>query len=92
MVLSYLRQSELSEWEILNLLHSRHNATPGEREFRKLVDSLTQGGYAESELVSGDRKLRLSRKGMDLQRTLAKEYKAVMARLNAFSAAEFARG
>jgi hypothetical protein len=45
-VLGLLKDAELSEWEILNLLYLRHESNPSAKEFQKLLDTL-QGRLRE---------------------------------------------
>jgi hypothetical protein len=82
MVLGLLKDSELSEWEVLEILYSRYRLTPNAKEFRKLVESLVTGGYAGFETAEGARKLRITGKGIKLLRSLEGEYRAIVSHLS----------
>lgn len=86
-VLGLLRESELSEWEILSLLHSRYASTPTAKEFRRLSQSAVNGGYASFRWVGKTRKLRISRTGTELLRRLEEEYRAIVSSINDSSSA-----
>jgi DNA-binding PadR family transcriptional regulator len=86
-VLSLLKDSELGEWELWSLLHSRYDTTPTTRDFRKTLDMLINDGYASSRWESNTRKLRLSETGLVLHRRLEAEYRAIILSIDKFSAA-----
>jgi hypothetical protein len=77
-----LKDSELSEWEVLSQLYSRYRLTPGAKEFRKVVDSLVVGGYANFEPMEGGRKLRVTKVGVKLFQRLDGEYQAIVSNIN----------
>jgi DNA-binding PadR family transcriptional regulator len=86
-VLSLLKDSELGEWEIWSLLHSRYGTTPTAGDFRRILDTLTNGGYASSRWEGSTRKLRLNETGLLLHRRLDAEYRAIISSIDEFSAA-----
>ena len=86
-VLGLLRESELGEWEILNLLHSRYASTPSAREFRRLSESMVSGGYVDLEWVGKTRKMRITNAGIELLQRLEQEYRAIVSKVNASSSA-----
>jgi hypothetical protein len=77
-VLGLLSESELNEWEILNLLYSRYGSTPSAKEFRRLVESMVNGSYAAFVAEEGTRRLRLTKTGTKLLHRLEEEYRAVV--------------
>src|ERR1700733_15068076 len=90
-VLSLLKDSELGEWEIWSLLRSRYGTTLAgttlaAREFRKIVDTLIDGGYASSRWEGTTHKLRLNETGLVLHRRLEAEYQAIISSIDEFSA------
>lgn len=84
-VLRLLREEDLSEWEILNMLHSQYGLTASHREFRRLYGLMTDGGYATVEPAGGGRRLRMTPAGANLLRRLEKEYLAIVSRLDVSS-------
>lgn len=84
-VLRLLREEDLSEWEILNLLHSQYGLTASPREFRRLCALMSNGGYATVEPVGTGRRLRMTPAGANLLRRLEKEYLAIVSGLEASS-------
>jgi hypothetical protein len=79
-VLGLLSESELSEWEILSSLFAKYESTPNDKEFRRLVESIVNGGYASFEGKVGNRKLRLNKRGITLLRRLKEEYRSVVSK------------
>jgi hypothetical protein len=86
-VLTLLKDSELGEWEIWGLLSSRYGTPPTAREFRKILDILIDGGYADSRWEGGSRRLRLNETGRVLHGRLEAEYRAIISSIDEFSAA-----
>jgi hypothetical protein len=84
-VLSMLKDCELSEWEIWRLLHSRYGTTPTAREFQKIIDIITDGAYAKCRWEGSIRKLQLSEAGLVLQRRLEEEYRAIISIIDDYS-------
>jgi DNA-binding PadR family transcriptional regulator len=91
-VLSLLKDSELGEWEIWSLLRSRYGTTLAAREFRKILDTLIDEGYASSRWEGPTRKLRLNETGLVLHRRLEAEYQAIISSIDEFSAASGVHG
>ena len=77
-VLRLLGQEELSEWEILSLMHSRFGSTPSSREFRRLCQVLLDGRYATIEPDGETRKLKLTPAGDELLRRLEEECREIL--------------
>lgn len=77
-VLEVLRGSELGEWEILELLHSRYGSTPAAREFRRVAGALIGEGYVIAGGEGKERKLRISDRGLVLAQRLEEEYRAIV--------------
>jgi DNA-binding PadR family transcriptional regulator len=77
-VLGLLRESEKDEWEILNLIDSRYDLSVPPKEFRKLLKSLMAQGYASQECAEGNSKMRITRAGMELLRSLELEYREIV--------------
>jgi hypothetical protein len=77
-VLRLLKESQLSEWEILDLLYSRYESTPSVKEFRKLTETLVEGGYASFIWENRTDKLQVSEAGITLLRRLEEEYDSII--------------
>jgi len=80
-VLMLIEDSEKREWEVLSELYARHRLTPSAGEFRRLLESLVGGGYASFEFTDGARRLRITRTGMKLLRSLEGEYRAIVSKI-----------
>jgi hypothetical protein len=78
LVLGLLRGSSKSEWELLHQLFVRHELVPGSKEFRKLVQSLLDGGYAALETVNAEGRLRITCLGTELLHRLEDELDSVI--------------
>lgn len=77
-VLKLIEDSEKGEWDVLNSLYSQYKLTPNAREFRRLLESLVNGGYASFESTEGTRKLRITKTGTKLLSSLEGEYRAIV--------------
>ena len=82
-VLRLLRDTGLSEWEILEILHSRYGSVPTAKEFRKLCELMVRGGYAEIEAGEAARRLQITRSGVKLLSRLEDEYQSMLSELAA---------
>jgi len=80
-VLMLIEDSEKREWEVLSELYARHRLTPSAGEFRRLLESLVNGGYATFESTEGTRRLRITKTGMKLLRSLEDEYRAIVSNI-----------
>jgi len=78
LVLRLLRESTLTEWEILSALHSRYGLDPTAREFGRLEKELVGGGYALLESGKEGSKLQITSTGMGALRRLEEEYRMVV--------------
>jgi hypothetical protein len=78
LVLRLLKESGLSEWEILSALHSRYELDPTAREFGKLEKELVGGGYAVLESGKDGRKLQITSAGISALQRLEEEYRMVV--------------
>jgi hypothetical protein len=81
LVLRLLRDSSLSEWEILSSLHSRYGLIPSAREFGRLEKELLGGGYAVLEDGKDGGKLRITSTGMSALRRMEEEYRMVVSNI-----------
>lgn len=79
LVLKLLRESTLSEWEILSRLHSRYGLNPTPREFARLERDLTGKGFASFEQASGEEKFEITSRGLTLLSRMEEEYRSVVA-------------
>jgi hypothetical protein len=78
LVLRLLRDSALSEWEILSRLHAKYGLNPTAREFERLERDLLGEGFA---LVASDddgSKLKITTSGLKVLRTLEEEHRTVV--------------
>jgi|SRR5271170_3623642 len=89
--LRLLRDSQRSEWEVLDSLYSRYRLAPDPKDFRKLVDSLVNGGFASCGEVGDVRRLTITRAGVKLLHGLEEEYLAVMSSIEPQSPGPMAR-
>lgn len=78
LVLRLLRESTLSEWEILSRLHSRYGFTPSAREFERLEKELQDGGYATLALRGERSNLQITTRGIGLLVRLEEEHRTVV--------------
>lgn len=78
LVLRLLRDSSLTEWEILSRLHSKYALTPTNREFGRLEKGLLGNGYVSIESEIGEDKLRITAKGAGLLVRLEDEYREIV--------------
>lgn len=78
LVLRLLKESGLSEWEILSALHSRYGLDPTAREFGKLEKELVGGGYVLLESDEGGGKLQITGAGISALSRLEEEYRMVV--------------
>jgi hypothetical protein len=78
LVLRLLKESGLSEWEILSALHSRYGLDPTAREFGKLEKELVGGGYVLLESGKDGSKLQITGAGINALRRLEEEYRMVV--------------
>jgi hypothetical protein len=78
LVLRLLRESGLSEWEILSALHSRYGLDPTAREFRRLEKELVGGGYALIESGKEGGKLQITGAGVSALHRLEEEYRMIV--------------
>jgi hypothetical protein len=85
MVLRLLRESALSEWEILSRLHSSYGLSPSAQEFGRLEKSLVGEGYASVDSLVGGDKLQITAEGLRLLLRLEEEYRAVVASAGRYS-------
>ena len=76
LVLGLLRESALSEWEVLARLHSLYGLDPSAREFGRLKKELVGEGYATLEKGLGNR-LQITTAGLKLLRRLEEEHRAL---------------
>ncbi len=84
-VLRLLRESALSEWEILSRIHSSYGLSPSAHEFGRLEKSLVGEGYASVDSrLEGD-KLQITTEGLRLLLRLEEEYRAVVASAGRYS-------
>lgn len=74
-----LRDSEMSEWEILNSLHARYGFTPSLAEFRRTSNLLVKRGFAELGQGENGASLRVTEDGLKLLLRLQQEYSAMVA-------------
>jgi hypothetical protein len=79
LVLRLLRESSLSEWEVLSRLHSRYGLSPSAHEFGRLEKSLLGEGYARLDPWPGGDKLGITSEGLGLLRRLEEEHREVVA-------------
>jgi hypothetical protein len=87
LVIRLLKDADLSEWEILNLLYSRYETSPGAKEFRKLLETLVSEGYASLEPAGKTRRLRLDVRGTRLLRGIEEEYRSIISGIEESSSA-----
>lgn len=87
LVLRLLRESTLSEWEILSRLHLRYGLNPSAREFGRLEKVLLRDGYAGFEPGLGENKLLITTAGLRLLLRLEEEYRAVVSNVKSSSGA-----
>jgi len=78
LVLKLLRDSTLSEWEILSRLHSKYGLNPNAREFARLEKTLLGKGYASMDTAHRMSKLQITHRGLRLLRRLEEEYRSVV--------------
>jgi hypothetical protein len=78
LVLRLLKESGLTEWEILSALHSRYGLDPTAREFGKLEKELVGGGYTLLEPCKEGSKLQITGAGVSALRRLEEEYRMVV--------------
>ena len=78
LILRLLRDSELSEWEVLDSLYSRYRLAPERNDFHLLLHSLVDGGFARYEEAEDSGRLNITRAGVELLHALEDEYRAVM--------------
>ncbi|HEV2390666.1 MAG TPA: hypothetical protein VGS04_08085 [Nitrososphaerales archaeon] len=78
LVLMLVEDSEKSEWELLDSLYSHYKLTPSGKEFRRLLETLVEGGYATFTPEEGTRRLRITSTGTKLLRRLQREYRAIV--------------
>ncbi len=77
-VLGLLEDSQPTEWEVLNSMYASYRLTPNAKEFRKLLETLVSGGYVAFETVEGARRVRMTKAGVKLLRSLEDEYRAIV--------------
>jgi len=77
LVLRLLRESALSEFEILSRLHARYGLTPSAREFGRLKRTLLHEGYVKLESGQACDRLEITATGILLLRLLEEEQRAV---------------
>ena len=73
LVLRLLRESSLSEWEVLSRLHARYGLDPSAREFARVEKELLGDGFARVESGSDCSKLEITTSGCHLLRRLERE-------------------
>jgi len=78
LVLRLLRDSTLSEWEILTNLHARYGLDPTAREFEKLERDLLEDGFALLASDDDGSKLKITTSGLKVLRSLEEEHRAVV--------------
>jgi hypothetical protein len=81
LVLRLLRDTSLTEWEILSRLHSRYGLTPSSREFGRLEKSLLGKGFVSLESETSRDKLRITNEGVGLLVRLEKEYADIVSNI-----------
>lgn len=77
LVLKLLRESSLSEWEVLSRLHARYGLSPSAREFGRLEKELLVDGFACLESGTGGSRLQITTTGCSLLRRLEREERDV---------------
>jgi hypothetical protein len=78
LVLRLLRESSLSEWEILASLHARYALSPNARDFGRLEKELLAHGYASLVASSQGSKLQITAAGLGVLLMLEAEYRTVV--------------
>ncbi len=78
LVLTLLRESTLSEWEILARLHSRYGLNPSGREFGRLEKELVGEGFVVVEPGIGGDRLRITTAGTGVLARLQREYNSLV--------------
>jgi hypothetical protein len=78
LVLRLLRESAMSEWQVLSRLHAMYGLEPSAREFARLEKRLVRDGFMVLETSDGDEKLRITPFGLDLLRRVEDEYRKVV--------------
>ena len=78
LVLRLLRESTLTEWDILSRLHSRYGLGPSAHEFERLEKELIRGGYATLEASAGGSRLHITTTGLGLLVKLEDEYHIIV--------------
>jgi hypothetical protein len=78
LVLRLLRESILSEWEILSRLHEKYGLNPTAHEFGRLEKWLLDKGFVSIEAHADGEKLQITTEGLGLLRRLEDEYRAVV--------------
>jgi hypothetical protein len=81
LVLRLLRESALSEFEILSRLHTRYGLTPNAREFGRLIKTLLGQGFVRLESGLGGNELQITTAGNMLLSQLEEEYRAVVSNI-----------
>jgi hypothetical protein len=77
-VLRLLRESRLSEWEILSRLHTRYGLNPSAREFERLEKELLGEGFALVEPDDAGGRLSITASGLKLLRALEEGHRDVV--------------
>jgi hypothetical protein len=78
LVLRLIKESGLTEWEILSALHSRYGLDPTVREFGRLEKELVGGGYVLLESCKEGGKLLITGAGIIALCRLEEEYRMVV--------------
>ena len=78
LVLRLLRESSLSEWEILARLHARYGLSPSAREFGRLEKELVGEGFASVEPDAAGDRLQITTLGVGILMRLEKEHRSMV--------------
>ena len=77
-VLRLLKQTDLSEWQIMDSLYRLFGTAPDWKAFRTSLELLTSQGFLEVKNGGEARQLRVSKAGIKLLSALEKEYDAIV--------------
>ena len=78
LVLKLLRESSLTEWEILSRLNTKYGLNPSAKEFAKLERTLVGKGFASLGSAGRESRLQITPVGIRLLRRLEQEYRQVV--------------
>jgi len=91
LVLRLLRESTLSEWEVLSKLHSRYGFDPTAREFERMEKELVVEGYALVNPGKDGNRLKITIAGLGALRRLEEEHRTVVSSVGRFQVPDSGR-